>query len=290
MRSSEAAGRVSAFTVRLAAVRERGTAAADLAAAESGRMLTDLNAQADLEVTRLTRELAAAVAGFLDGELAAAKPADIERQGRNRLVQLTKDAAESWRQAQRSRLEDGLSQLDGRLTRELDAELDAIRGAAAELLGLELAMPPPGERLTPDRRFFYSVDEKVDQAELLAGAVRRRLPGQAGRRLARDHVLGEVGDLVARQVGRARADLQYRLAEATRQLSLIVGRRYSASTDRLAAALETAAVLRDQTADQAAARFAELADREQALRSVRARLAVADGADADQAEVKGQAG
>jgi small GTP-binding protein len=188
MRSSESAGRVTAFTARLEAVRERGTAAADLAAAESGRMLAGLNAQADLEVTRLTGELGAAVAGILDGELAAAKPADIERQGRNRLVQLTRDAAESWRQAQRGRLEDGLSQLDGRLTRELTAELDAIRGAAAELLGLELAMPPPGDRLAPDRRFSYSVDEKVDQAELLAGAVRRRLPGQAGRRLARDHV------------------------------------------------------------------------------------------------------
>jgi hypothetical protein len=235
-------------------------------------MLAGLNAQADQEITRLTGELAAAVAGILDGELAAAKPADIERRGRTRCVQLTRDAAESWRQAQRGRLEDGLSQLDGRLTRELTAELDAIRGAAAELLGLELAMPPPGDRLAPDRRFSYSVDEKVDQAELLAGAVRRRLPGQAGRRLARDHVLGEVGDLVARQIGRARADLQYRLAEATRQLILAVGRRYSASTDRLAAALETVAVLRDQTADQAAGRLAELARREQALRRAQARL------------------
>jgi small GTP-binding protein len=272
MRSSEAAGRVTTFTARLEAVRARATAAADLAAAESGRMLADLNAQADLEVTRLTGELSAAIAGFLDAELAAAKPADIERQGRNRLVQLTKDAAESWRQAQRGRLEDGLSRLDGRLTRELTAELDAIRGAAAELLGLELTMPSPGDRLAPDRRFFYSVDEKVDQAELLAGAVRRRLPGQAGRRLARYHVLGEAGDLVARQIGRARADLQYRLAEATRQLILAVGRRYSVSTDRLAAGLTTAAVLRDQTADQAAGRLAELARREQALRDAQARL------------------
>jgi hypothetical protein len=52
--------------------------------------------------------------------------------------------------------------------------------------------------------------------------------------------------------------LQYRLAEAARQLILAVGRRYSAGTDRLAAALETAALLRDQTADQAAGRLAEL--------------------------------
>jgi hypothetical protein len=66
--------------------------------------------------------------------------------------------------------------------------------------------------------------------------------------------------------------LQYRLAEATRQLILAVGRRYSVSTDRLAAGLTTAAVLRDQTADQAAGRLAELARREQALRDAQARL------------------
>ena len=209
---------------------------------------------------------------MLDGELAAAKPADIERRGRIRLVRLAKDAAELWRQTQRQRLEDGLGKLDGRITRDLTAELDAIRGAAAELLGLTLAMPAPGERLAADPRFFFSVGERVDQAELLAGAVRRRLPGQVGRRLARDHVLGEVGDLVSRQIGRARADLQYRLAEATRQLILISGRCYSGSADRLAGALETAAVLRDQTADQAAARLADLAGREQALRSAQARL------------------
>jgi hypothetical protein len=112
------------------------------------------------------------------------------------------EGAESWRQ-QRERLEDGLAALDDRLTRDLAAELGKVRDAAAELLGLELATPRPQERLAPDRRFFYSVTESVDQAELLAGAVRRRLPGELGRRLARDHVLGEVSNQAERQIGRA---------------------------------------------------------------------------------------
>jgi small GTP-binding protein len=258
MRSSDAAGRVAAFAARLAAVREGGTAAAEQ------------------ETARLTANLRAAAGGLLGGELAAAPPAEIERQGRARLVGLTKDAAESWRQAQRERLEDGLARLDSRLTRDLAAELAAVRDAAAELLGLELTMPAPSERLAEDRRFFYPAGENVDQAELLAGAVRRRLPGELGRRLAREHVLGEIRDLAERQIGRARADLQYRLAEATRQLILAVGRRYSASTDRLASALQTAAALREQTAGQAAGRLAELAAREQALHAVLARVDAAD--------------
>jgi hypothetical protein len=57
-----------------------------------------------------------------------------------------------------------------------------------------------------------------------------------------------------------------------RQLSLAVGRRYAASTDRLASALETAAALRGQKADQAESRLSELARREQALHGVLGRL------------------
>ncbi len=280
MRSSEAAQRVKAFTARLAAVRERGADAAAVAAAESARMLAGLNAAAERETARLTTELGRQMDDLVGGELVSAPPAEIERRGRDRLVQLTKDAAESWRQARRERLEDGLARLESRLTRDLEAELGAVRDAAAELLGLELAMSGRAERLAPDRRFFYPAGENVDQAELLAGAVRRRLPGRLGRRLARDHVLGEIGDLAGKQIGRARADLQYRLAEATRQLTLAVGRRYSGSTDRLAGALETAAALREQAAGQAEGRLAELAGREQALRKVLARLdASGDGPD-----------
>jgi small GTP-binding protein len=280
MRGSDAAGRVAAFTVRLAAVRERGTVAADLAAAESKRMLTALNAAAEAETARLTAELRTTISGLLGGELASASPGEIQQQGRAALARLAVDGAESWRQVQREKLEDGLASLDGRLTRDLTTELDAVRDAAAELLGLDLAVAGPQERLAPDRRFFYSVSENIDQAELLAGAVRRRVPGGLGRRLAREHVLGEADDLAERQIGRARADLQYRLGEATRQLVLAVGRRYSGSTDRLARALRTAAALREQTASQAEGRLAELAGRERALRAVLARLdGAGDGQD-----------
>ncbi len=275
MRSSDAAGRVAAFTARLAAVRERGTVAADLAAAESKRMLSALNEAAEAETARLTAELRTTISGLLGGELASASPGEIQQQGRAALVRLAVDGAEAWRQSQREKLEDGLASLDGRLTRDLTAELEAVRDAAADLLGLELAVAGPQDRLAPDRRFFYSVAENVDQAELLAGAVRRRLPGEFGRRLAREHVLAEVDDLAERQIGRARGDLQHRLAEATRQLVLAVGRRYSGSTDRLDRALRTAAELREQTAGQAEGKLAELAGREQALRAVLARL---DGA------------
>jgi Dynamin family len=272
MRSSEAAARVQEFTARLDAVAARGRDAADVAAAESRRLLATLNDAAAAETARLTGQFREQVDAEFAGELAAASAAEIERRGGDRLRGLVADAAESWRQAQRERCENDLGRLERRLTDDLAAELDALRGAAAELLGLELSVPEAAGRLRPDRRFFFDLAERVDQAELLAGAVRRRMPGGFGRRLARDHVRNEVGYLVDSQIGRARADLQYRLAEATRRLVRDVRDRYAESTDRLTAALRTAAVLREETSESAEGRLAELADREKVLRGVLGRL------------------
>ena len=68
------------------------------------------------------------------------------------------------------------------------------------------------------------------------------------------------------QIGRARGDLQYRLAEATRALARVVEQRYADGTDRIRSALEAAAGLREASVEQAAANERELAEREVALR------------------------
>ncbi|HEY1345879.1 MAG TPA: hypothetical protein VGF54_12885, partial [Streptosporangiaceae bacterium] len=60
-------------------------------------------------------------------------------------------------------------------------------------------------------------------------------------------------------------DLQYRLAEATRQLVRAVADRYAESTGRLESALRTAATAREATADDAAQLDTRLAGRQRAL-------------------------
>ncbi len=272
LRGGEAAGRVAAFAARLDAVTERRRDAEDLAAAESRRMLAELNDAAERETARLNAQHDTEIGRVLAGELGAAAPAEIERQGRALLTGLTREAVETWRQDRRDRLERGLDRLEARLAGELNTELDAVRGAAAELLGLDLAVPGPGQRLAADLRFFYTLREDVGQAELLAGAVRRRLPGEFGRRRARDYLRREAQNLAGSQVGRSRADLQYRLAEATRKLIRAMHRRYAEGTGRLQAALATAAQLGEVTAAEAGQRDRELARREDALRGVAARL------------------
>src|ERR1022692_3129157 len=67
MRSTEAAQRVRAFAVRLAAVQGRRQDAADLTAAESRRMLDDLNEAAERAGPECTRRVSQQLANVLDG-------------------------------------------------------------------------------------------------------------------------------------------------------------------------------------------------------------------------------
>jgi GTP-binding protein EngB required for normal cell division len=266
MRAGDAAGRVERFGARLAEVAVHSRDAVAIANAESARLLFALNDAAEADAPRLARQITAGLGALLDGDLRSAAPGEIEQRGRERLVTLTVAAAEDWRRRQREHIEQGLASVDGRLAADLKAELDVLRDSAAELLGLDLAVPEPGGRLAEDRRFFYTTGEEVGQTELLAGAVRRWLPGELGRRAAREHLRGEAPGLAERQIGRARGDLQYRLTEATRALVRVVERRYADGTERMQAALRAAAELRAASDTEAARRETELAEREAALR------------------------
>jgi GTP-binding protein EngB required for normal cell division len=274
MRTGAAAAQVEAFRARLAAVAVRRQDAADLAAAESARMLTAVNEAAERAVTQAACRVTADIERLLASDLRSAQAADIERGGRARVGELAVAEAEAWRKEQTLQLEEGLARLDERLAAELRSELDAVREAAAGLLGLALAVPGPGDRLVPDLRFFYVARDEAGQTELLAGAIRRHLPGEVGRRRAREYLRRETLDLVPQQIGRARADLQYRLAEATRRLIRNVETRYADSTSRLENALRVAGAQREATAGEAAGRDAELAHRQEELGQLLGRLAL----------------
>jgi hypothetical protein len=268
--------RVTQFGERLAEVAVRGRDAVAVVNAEAARQLMALNDAAEADGPRLSRQIGAELDAFLDGELRGAAPAQIERQGRERLVTLTLNAAETWRQQRRQLIEEGLAQVDARLTVELGNALDVLRESAAELLDLDLAVPEPGGRLAENRRFFYTTAEEVGQTELLAGAVRRELPGELGRRRVREHLRREAPNLMAAQIGRARGDLQYRLAEATRALARAVDQRYTDATGRMQAALRAAGEMRTSSAAAAEQRERELTEREAAVRHVLALLSQAE--------------
>lgn len=268
MRAGDAADRVRRFSERLAEVTVHGRDAVTVVNGESGRLLIALNDAAETDGTRLGREISGQLEALLDGELRDAAAAEIERRGRERLAALTAAAAETWRQQRRETIERGLAAVDARLAADLKTELDVLRGSAAELLGLNLTVPEPQGRLAESRRFFYTTGVDAGQTDLLAGAVRRALPGELGRRRARDYLRREAPRLVEMQIGRARGDLQYRLAEATRALARAVEQRYGDGTGRIQSALQAAAELREASAAEAEQMERELADRESALRHV----------------------
>jgi hypothetical protein len=266
MRKGAAAERVRLFRDRLQAVVLRRRDAVDLAEAESRRLLATLNQAADEEAGQLTGRISGQVAAFLTARNDGTAD-QLEQAGRNRLVELATGAVETWRMRQRDQLEAALSELDARLTAALNDELADVRTAARDLLELDLVMPKVEGRLAENRRFFYTTAETTGQTELLAGAIRRHLPGEFGRRRAREHVLREVTELVPKQVGRARSDLQYRLAEATRALHRAIEARYADSADRLLAVLDAATSQTTPAEDTG-----ELDDRETALTGLLARL------------------
>jgi hypothetical protein len=270
--AGDAADRVTRFGERLAEVAIRGQDAMAVAGAESARLLEDLNGAAEADGPLLGRDITRQLREAFGGELRTAAAGEIERKGRERLVALTVGAASAWRARRRDIIEQGLARTDARLAADLTAALGELRDSAAELLGLELLVTEPGGRLAENRRFFYTTADEPGQTELLAGAIRRKLPGEFGRRRAREHLLREAPGLVASQIGRARADLQYRLSEATRTLAGTVERRCAEATGRMRAALCAAAELRGASVADAAEKERDLSEREVAIRHVLALL------------------
>jgi GTP-binding protein EngB required for normal cell division len=264
--AGDAADRVARFSERLAEVAIGGKDAVAVVNAESARLLMALNDAAEADGPRLGRDISRQLEEVLGGELRTAPPAEIERQGRERLAALTLAAADAWRAQRREIIEEGLARTDARLAADLTAALEVLRDSAAQLLALDLAVPEPGGRLAENRRFFYTTAEEPGQTELLAGAIRRRLPGELGRRSAREHLRREAPDLAESQIGRARADLQYRLSEASRALARSMERRYAEATGRMQAALRAAGELRTASAAEAEVRERELSWQAAAVR------------------------
>ena len=137
--AGDAADRVARFSERLAEVAVRGRDAVAVVNAESARLLMALNDAAEADGPRLGRDVTGQLEEVLGGELRTAPPAEIERQGRERLVALTLAAADAWRAQRREIIEEGLARTDARLA----ADLTAALGGAARFRG-RAAGPGPG--------------------------------------------------------------------------------------------------------------------------------------------------
>jgi hypothetical protein len=128
----------------------------------------------------------------------------------------------------------------------LDDHISTVRHTAATLFDLELVALPPAGRLVESTRFSYAFAAVPGQAEALAAAIRSHLPGALGRRRVAEHVADQVALLLDRQLGRARADFQDRLAETRRVLLRTSAARFDAGAGRIAEAVRRGGALRDE--------------------------------------------
>ncbi|MFE9310626.1 hypothetical protein ACFYM5_23580 [Streptomyces sp. NPDC006706] len=196
---------------------------------------------------------------------------------------LTRESVDAWRRAQEKRVAEGLGALDQRLRQRLAHDLETFHDSVADLLGVSLTLPQDGGRLTPNPWFRYHFSEDVGQTELLAGWIRRNLPGTAGRERARAHLTGEAGSLVPMQVGRVRADLQERLTESTHHMVRAIAARHEAVARRLSSALE-----QSQQEETVTDQTVVLAERERVLRQILVELAAEDARESRTRDVSSE--
>jgi Dynamin family len=268
MQAEEAAGRTAKLRRRLDRIGQHGADASDLAAAGVRHLLEDLN----LAASGAESELAAAVVKrtrqHVDTELARLPASELRRAGREFAVDTVRETVEEWRIRQQQMLERGLRDLEERLLAGLAGELRELRAAARELLDLDLGAEEDRSRLVEDSRFFYLLTESVSWSELVSDSIRRHLPGAAARRRARDELMAEADRLTRQQVGRVRADLQYRLQESGRAFSTAIRERYAASTATIEAAVDDAARMQARTEAETVEIYADLQRREAAIQSL----------------------
>ncbi len=253
--STAAAGdQVTRFEEQLAALDEYRRDAADVARASASRLLADLNDAATWETPGLVEQVRVQVAGYLDGQPVMPAGA-LEDRCRGYAVEQTRAVAERWRAARQAALGDGLAAVDARLAASLARQVQGVRDAARDLLGVELAMPVPADRLVPDVSVSYAFGENIGVTTQWSDAIRRHLPGRWGRHAVRAHLLDELDSLVGKQIGRIRSRFQETMRPATTALVHAIEARYTELAAGLVAALaaardiagspDTAAALRD---------------------------------------------
>lgn len=267
-RATQTAARAEQFTARLAAAAKGTRDGVPVVNGESARLLFALNDAADADVLRLRRSIASQLDVILDGELSATSPTEIGRLGPDRLASLTRAEVSAWQQRQQASIRQTLSRLDRRLAGDLAAHMETLRDSAAELLGLDLVRPDPDGQLVPIRWPAGPATEAAGQSGLDLPGTHLAMPGEWGRRRARQHLHDQIADLVTNQLDTACTDLRDQLTAATGALAAAVERRSADAAAQIQAARRAADDVRQSSTAEARHTEDKLDTRERALHHV----------------------
>ena len=240
LRASQRAADLHAFRTVLQGLGRRRDEALAVAGADLKQARRSLDAAAAAQAEPITARALRRI-----DETAAGMPetgaAELEDAAHIALVETIRPAVEAWRQERVRDLETGLRETATRQQELLEAAVGVVRDAAADHLGVQLhaeaaevALPDPG-------RYYYSFADDIGWSQPVDAAVRRRLPGDLGRRRVRQRLRTRAAHLTDVHLGRARADFQARLDDAGRELARAVARSYDDMAGRLGRALDGSA-------------------------------------------------
>lgn len=214
-RTQDELRQVERFRQRLDAASDRRRQLRALVDATRRTTLDDLDASADRFRRRLAKEVLSSVAEFaLERGNEGAGGRQIEEGGHALAADAIRMALPPWQEERSAAIQDELRKLHERISTDVSAAIDDIRAAGRTLLEIDLTLAYEPPALPESTRFNFDFNEDAGSTELLAGSIRRHLPAPLARRRAMAWLSRDVTDLIERHVGRARADLQERLAEA----------------------------------------------------------------------------
>lgn len=221
---------------RLAAVTTRSRAVADTMAGALRRLRAELDASARTELPVLVEDCRAGFDEAWVGQLAAVPTAQLADQARAVVTAHLGGSVERWRRHQATGLREGLAAVSRRVLEDLAEEQRLAAEAVRDLLDLSISSHPLDPQLLDQDRFS---DEFTPQswAPPLAGTLGRLAGGTRRRRRIRQSLTAQIPAVADQQLGRARADLQTRLQDAGRALTVDLQDQAAATLGRLHAAV-----------------------------------------------------
>jgi GTP-binding protein EngB required for normal cell division len=242
------AEKVEMFSQQLAAVTRDRAESQAVAAGECQRLLTETNQQATALYTEAAGPLLTKVSQHLT-ELSGPMRT-IEADALAYAADEIRVIVEAWRSRRATELDAAVADLDQRLTSRLLSHIAAVRDSAAALFAMDLPAPASPTGLAGTTRFAYRFHTEPGQLDLLAAAMRHRLPAAAARQRATRYAMAHTGTLLDKHIGRARSDFQDQLAETRRLLLAELDRRFDQAAGRIADAVTTTARIRREQGTQ----------------------------------------
>jgi GTP-binding protein EngB required for normal cell division len=166
---------------------------------------------------------------------------ELEAAGRQVVEGSLRALVDAWRAGEATALEEQLSRLVEQTAADLTAQVELANRAVGEALAVELAPVDEPPRLPSPQRFHYDFSEPATWELPLHGIGERMLPASTRQQRVRRRLDEAVTALSDRQVGRARADLQSRLADAGRALGAALDAYLANTIGRLKKAVARAA-------------------------------------------------